>query len=179
MTNNVRLLTLIACLSATNVGFRIVMSGGPPNVKPIAFLVIVAGVVGGPIAGFAVGWLSMMVSDLVSPYGAGVWTIGTSAGMAIVGFAAALRWHHKSSLNRWRMALGGFLLVLIFDVGTSIGFAFLYSYPWWAAVLNLYVPFISGGVSPYPFGLAHELTTAVLLGVMGPSLITRVRKIYQ
>ncbi len=177
MTNNVRLLTLIACLSAANVGLRIVMSGGPPNVKPTAFLVIFAGVVGGPIAGFAVGWLSMMVSDLVW-LGAGVWTIGTSAGMAIVGFAAALLWHRKSSLNGWRMALGGFLLVLMFDVGTSIGFAFLYSYPWWTAVLNLF-PFISGGVSPYPFGLAHELTTAVLLGVMGPSLITRVRKIYQ
>ncbi len=88
-------------------------------------------------------------------------------------------WHHADRLSRWKMAVGGFLLTMIFDIGTSIVDAILFAYPWWIAVLDLYIPFISGGVTPYPFGLAHELTTAVLLGAIGPSLIARVRKVYQ
>lgn len=169
----------MASLSAANVAFRLALAWGPPNVKPIAFLVIVGGVVGGPSAGFAIGWLSMTLSDLVSPYGAGVWTLETSGGMAIVGLLGGRLWHHASSFNRWMMAVGGFLLTMVFDIGTSVVDAVLFSYPWLGAILALYVPFITGGVSGYPFGLAHELTTAVLLGAIGPSLITRVRKVYQ
>jgi len=177
LPSKTRAFALVATLSAANVAFRLVLAGGPPNVKPIAFLVVVAGVVGGSVAGFAVGWLSMTLSDLY--FGAGVWTIVSSAGMALVGLGGASLWHHAKHLNRWKMAAGGFVLTMLFDVGTSIMNALLFSYPWWTAVLGLYVPFISGGVSPYPFGLAHELTTAILLGTIGPSLITRIRKVYQ
>lgn len=173
MSTSTKLLALIASLSATNAALRIALAGGPPNIKPTAFLVIIAGVVGGPISGFAVGWLSMMLSDLF--LGAGVWTIETSGGMAIVGLLAGI----FLGSNRWKMVLGGFLLTVLFDVGTSVVDALLFSYPWWTAVLWLYVPFISGGGSPYPFGLAHELTTALLLGTIGPSLVTQIRRYYQ
>jgi hypothetical protein len=155
----------------------VALAGEPYNIKPVAFLAIVAGIVGGPIPGFAVGWLSMTVSDLY--LGAGIWTIETSAWMAIVGLGGALLWHKAARLSRWKMALGGFLLTMLFDVGTSITGTILFPYPWEAAILSLYVPFISGGVSPWPFGLAHELTTAILLGAIGSSLIVRVRKVYQ
>lgn len=167
----------MAVLSAANVAFRVALVGGPPNVKPIAFLVIVAGIVGGPLPGLAVGGLSMSVSDLY--FGAGVWTIETSAGMAVVGLCAGLLWHKGSQFARWRMALGGFLLTMIFDIGTSVADALLFNYPWWTSVLALYVPFIFGGFSPYPFGLAHELTTSILLGLVGPSLVAQIRKVYQ
>jgi len=129
------------------------------------------------VAGFAVGWLSMSVSDLY--FGAGIWTIETSAGMAVVGMLGALFWWNRATeLSRLKMAVGGFFITLVFDVGTSIVDALLFNYPWWTAVLALYVPFMFGGFSPYPFGLVHELTTAVLMGTIGPSLVTRIRKIY-
>jgi energy-coupling factor transport system substrate-specific component len=178
LPSKTRLLALVASLSAANVAFRFALAWGPPNVKPIAFFVIVGGVVGGPLAGFAVGWLSMTLSDLTSPYGPGVWTLETSSCMAIVGLLAGLLWHYTRSLSRWKMAVGGYLLTMLFDLGTSVIDALLFSYPWVGAVLALYVPFLTGGVSPYPFGLAHELTTAILLGAIGPSLIVRIRKIY-
>jgi hypothetical protein len=44
--------------------------------------------------------------------------------------------------------------------------------------MALYVPFVFSGFSPYPFGLVHELTTALLLSLIGPSLITQIRKFY-
>ena len=168
----------MASLSAANVAFRFALAWGPPNVKPIAFLVIVGGVVGGPLVGFAVGWLSMTLSDFVSPYGPGMWTLETSSCMAVVGLLAGLLWHHAKAFNRWKIAVGGFLLTMTFDVGTSIIDALLFNYPWLGAVLALYVPFITGSFSAYPFGLADELTTAILLGTIGPSLILRIRKTY-
>jgi len=177
MPSKTRLLALIAALSAANVAFRFVLAGGPPNVKPTAFLIILAAIIGGPVAGFAVGWLSMTISDLAA-FGAGIWTIETSAFMALVGLFSGLMWHRAVSLSRWEMAVGGFLLAMLFDIGTSVVDALIFSYPVYAAVLALYVPFLAGAVSPYPFGLAHELTTAVLLAVLGPPLIQRIRKIY-
>jgi hypothetical protein len=77
------------------------------------------------------------------------------------------------------MAGVGFLLTMFFDIGTSIIDALLFRYPWVGAVLALYVPFITGGTSVYPFGFADELTTAILLAAIGPSLISRIRKIYR
>jgi energy-coupling factor transport system substrate-specific component len=178
LPSKTKLLALVASLSAANVAFRFALAWGPPNVKPVAFVVIVGGVVGGPLVGFAVGWLSITLSDVVSPYGAGIWTLETSSFMAIVGLLAGLLWHHARFLNRWKLTVGGFILTIMYDVGTSIVDALIFSYPWFASVLALYVPFLAGSVSPYPFGLAHELTTAILLAVIGPSLIAQIRKIY-
>jgi hypothetical protein len=177
LVSRTRTLALVAVLSAMNVAFRVVLVGGPPNVKPIAFLVIVGGIVGGVWSGFAVGWLSMTMSDLY--FGAGIWTLETSVGMAVVGLLAGLLWHKMNHLTSWRMALGGFLLTMIFDIGTSVTDALLFNYPWWTSVLALYIPFVFSGFSPYPFGLVHELTTAILLGLIGPSLIMRIRKFYR
>lgn len=177
MSSKTRSLTLIAALSAANAAFRLALAGGPPNVKPTAFLVIVGGVVGGPITGLVVGLLSIALSDLLS-FGAGVWTFYDSGFMAMVGLIAGLLWHHATTLNRWKMAVGGFLLTVVFDIGTSVTDATVFNYPWQVAIAGLYVPFISGSVTPYPFGLAHELTTAVLLAAIGPNLVSRIRKVY-
>ena len=69
------------------------------------------------------------------------------------------------------------MLTAFFDVTTSLVDATLFSYPMLSSMLALYVPFLSGP-SPYPFGLAHEITTAILLGTLGPTLVRQVRKIY-
>jgi energy-coupling factor transport system substrate-specific component len=173
-----KLLSLIAALSAANAAFRVALAWGPPNVKPTAFLVIIGGIVAGPIPGFIIGWLSITLSDLATPLGAGPWTIETSAGMAVVGLLAALLWHRSSNPTRLRMAIGGFLLTVIYDIGTAIVDSMIYQYPWVSAVMGLYVPFLMGGLSPYPFGLVHEVTTALLCGTIGPSLVSEIRKFY-
>ncbi len=180
MARKTRLLALISSLSAANVAFRLAFSSSPytlPNIKPVAFLVILGGIVGGPAAGAAIGILSMTIGDLV--IGAGIWTVETSAGMAVVGLLGGLLWHRATEFNRWKLAVSGYVLAMIFDIGTSIADAFIFSYPWISAILALYIPFLSAGFSPYPFGLVHELTTAVLMATLGPTLIRRVRKLYQ
>jgi hypothetical protein len=178
LANKTRLLTFIVCFSAANAALRVALAGGPPNVKPTAFLTIVAGAVAGPTAGFAVGCLTMTISDFFTPFGPGIWTVETSAGMAIVGLISGWLWHHAVTFKRWKLAGAGFLLAMFFDIGTSIADAFIFNYSWVGAIANLYAPIPSGGVIAYPFGLADELTTAVLLVAFGPSLIARIRGIY-
>lgn len=119
LPSRTRLLALIATFSAANAAFRIALAGvSPPNVKPTAFLIILAGIVAGPLPGFVVGWLSMTISDLA--LGAGPWTIETSAGMAVVGLLAGLLWHRSGNINRMRLAVGGYLLTMTYDVGTAL-----------------------------------------------------------
>jgi energy-coupling factor transport system substrate-specific component len=177
LPSKTRVLAFVAAFSAANVALRIALASGPPNIKPTVFLVIVGGIVGGAIPGLLIGWLSVIASDLY--FGAGIWTPVTSTCMGIVGLAAGILWHRAHGLSRSSLAFGGFVLTAFFDIGTSIAFALLFNYPWWTSILNLYVPFISGAPTPYPFGFADELTTAALLSIIGPSLITQIRRFYQ
>ena len=174
-THLVRQLTLAACLTALNVAGRVALAGGPPNVKPVAFLAITAGVIGGAISGFVVGALSMFVSDLY--FGAGYWTIVNSASMGLIAFLGGLLWSRRRRIGRVELVVGGFVLTAIYDIAASVVLAWIFGYQWWMAILLLYVPFLSGFGVMYPFGLVHELTTAVLMGAIGPTLIRRIRSL--
>jgi uncharacterized membrane protein len=165
----------MASLTGLNVAARVVLAGGPPNVKPVAFLCITGGIIGGPVTGFVVGLMTMLISDIY--FGAGYWTIINSASMAFVGFLAGLLWNRRGNILRIELAVGGFLLTAIYDVVTSVIPALIFGYSWWIAVLLLYVPFLAGFGVPYPFGFIHELTTAVLMVAIGPTLIGRVRQL--
>jgi len=142
-------------------------------VKPVAFLCLTAGIIGGPATGFIVGLMSMLISDIY--FGAGYWTIINSASMGFIAFLAGLLWNRRASMGRAELAVGGFLLTAIYDVATSVFPAWIFGYSWWVAILMLYVPFLAGFGVVYPFGFVHELTTAVLMGAIGPTMIDRVR----
>ena len=174
-TSFTRSLTLMAYLTGLNVATRVVLAGGPPNVKPVAFLCLIAGIIGGPVTGSVVGFMSMLVSDLY--FGAGYWTIIDSGSMGAIGFLAGLLWSRRVVLARAELAVGGFLLTAIYDVVTSVIPAWIFGYNWWIAILLLYVPFLTGFAIVYPFGFLHELTTAVLMFAIGPTLISRVRQL--
>lgn len=169
----VRKLTLMASLTGLNVAARIALAGGPPNVKPVAFLALTAGVIGGPLTGFIVGAMSMLISDLY--FGGGFWTIIDSASMGTIAFLAGLLWNRRAKVTRVELVMGGFLLTAVYDLATSVIPAWIFGYSWWVAILLLYVPFLVGFGVLYPFGFVHEVTTAVLMGAIGPTLIGRVR----
>ena len=118
----------------------------------------------------------MTLSDIY--LGPGVWTLETSAGMAIVGFLAGLLSQKSLHLKRRGLMVEGFLLTVFFDVSTSVADAIIFHYPILVALAGLYVPFMMTGLSPYPFGWVDELTTAMLLGLIGPSLVSRIGRLY-
>lgn len=144
--------------------------------NPVPFLIVISGIVIGPAGGFVVGFLSMVVGDVF--LGAGVWTIPDALCMAIpCGLGAGLLWHGKEKFDAWRLAVAGFVLVVIFDVSSSLFEASLYGYSWWLSILGLYFPFSLPGFSPWPFGFVDEATTAVLLGLLGPKLVAIIRRL--
>lgn len=165
----------MASLASLSVASRLVLAGGPPNVKPVAFLCLAAGIIGGQVTGFVVGLLSMLISDIY--FGAGFWTIIDSVSMGVIGFLAGLLWNRRANVTRIELAVGGFLLTAIYDVAASVIPAWIFGYGWWIAILLLYAPFLTGFAVVYPFGLVHELTTAVLMGAIGPTLISRIRQL--
>ncbi len=171
-----RYLGFIATFTALNVIFRIGLEAGPPNMNPVPFLIIISGIAIGPVGGFIVGFFSMVIGDLF--LGAGVWTIPDALCMAIpCGLVAGLLWHHKVKLQAWRLAIVGFLLVAIFDISSSLIDASMFHYSWWLSMLGLYFPFGIAGFSPWPFGFVDETTTAILLGLLGPKLAVRIRRL--
>jgi energy-coupling factor transport system substrate-specific component len=173
------MLALIAALSAANAGLRMALAGGPYSVKPTAFLVIVGGIIAGPIPGLIIGWLSMTISDLAMS--AGFWTIEESVGMGTVGLLAGLLWHRSKNVSRFRLTIGGLFLTVFYDLFTAIVDSVVYSYPLIVSLMGLYVPFLAPALfpSPYPFGLVHEITTTLLCASIGPSLINQIRKFYR
>jgi hypothetical protein len=166
----------MASLTALNVAARIVLAGGPPNVKPVAFLCLTGGIIGGPVTGFLVGAMTMFISDIY--FGAGYWTFINSASMGFIGLLAGLLWNRRTNVRRTELVVGGFLLTAVYDVATSMILGPLtFGYSWWIALLGLYAPFLTGYAVFYPFGFVHELTTAVLMAAIGPTLISRVRQL--
>ena len=63
--------------------------------------------------------------------------------MTVVGLLAGLLWHKSNRLDRWVIAIGGFLITMVFDIGTSMADAVLFHYPVWVAMAGLYASFIS------------------------------------
>jgi energy-coupling factor transport system substrate-specific component len=163
---------MVACFTSTIAITRIALAGGPPNVKPVAFLSILSGIISGPLFGFLVGSLGMAVSDLF--FGVGPWTLVTSLGMGLIGLLGGAAIHWNAGMSRPRLAILGFLLTILYDLSTSILLALMFGYSWWLSVLLLYLPF-AGGVA-YPFGFVHELTTAILLSLAGPPLIRQSKR---
>ena len=144
--------------------------------KPVAFLCLTAGIIGGPLTGFLVGAMTMFISDIY--FGAGYWTFINSVCMGLIGFLAGLLWNRRTNIRRTELVVGGFFLTAIYDVATSLILGPLtFGYSWWIAILGLYAPFLTGYAVVYPFGFVHELTTAVLMAAIGPTLISRVRQL--
>ena len=119
---DVRRLALIAALAAAATAGRVLFAA-VPSVKPVTVIVLVTGAVLGARAGFAVGALTPLLSNLF--FGQGSWTPGQMAlwgaagligaalaavcrrgpGLAIVAFAWG--WVFGWGMNLWELATFG------------------------------------------------------------------------
>ena len=81
-----------------------------PQIKPIAAVVILAGVSFGGEVGFVTGALSAFVSNFY--FGQGSWTPFQMVALGLVGFFAGVFFYGRES-KRWLVALYGFFAVVI------------------------------------------------------------------
>jgi energy-coupling factor transport system substrate-specific component len=122
-----KVLALVATLAALAALGRVAFAP-LPNVKPTTDVVIVAGAALGPAAGFAVGAVAAVSSNLV--FGQGPWTPWQMGGWALCGLlGAGLAWAYRrrrpdAQPGRWALAGVGVAGALVFgalvDFGTAV-----------------------------------------------------------
>ena len=171
MKDKIRKIALVSVLTATAVASRIILAP-LPNIKPVGFLCLFAGILGGPIVGFLVGSLTMVVTD-VTFFGAGWWTLATSFSMGIVGFLGYIFVRCHCGFSKFNLFVFTYFSILFYDIFTSITSAFMFGNT--SVIASLVMLFFP---TPLPFGPAHEITSALFASLIIPEVYPRVRRIW-
>lgn len=153
---NPRELVVIAVMSAIAVAGRAAFFM-LPNFKPVMAIVIITGVGLGGEAGFLVGAMSMMVSNIM--FGQGPWTPWQMFAMGIIGFLAGVLFR-KGILRRSRFSLcvfGAICAVVIYGGIMNPASALMWAHTIeWKVLLSYYV-------TGFPVDLVHGAATALTL----------------
>lgn len=146
-----------------------------PQFKPVAAIVIISGVAFGGEAGFLVGCMTALVSNIF--FSQGPWTPWQMFAFGMIGFVAGvfyrLGWLKTS---RWSLCTFGFFSIF-FIYGMIMNPASLLMYSTTLDIKALVAIFISGA----PMDLVHALSTAIFLGVLAKPFLeklTRIKKKY-
>lgn len=155
-----RRIAVIAALAAAAAVGRVVCAA-VPSVSPVTIIVLVTGATLGARAGFAVGALTPLISNLA--LGHGPWTPGQMALWGIVGLSgAALR-----SLCRRPRTLA--------VIGVAWGFLFGWGMNLWE--MTVFGPtfawstFVARATTSVSFDVAHAAGNAIFALALGPALI--------
>ena len=165
-----RELVLLAVLCAIGVAGRAIFFM-LPQFKPVAALTIIAAVALGGEAGFFVGAVTMLVSNMLLSQGP--WTPWQMFAMGLIGFVAGLLFQ-KGILSRDRITLSvfGALAALVLYGGIMNGASALM----WTSQLNsgiLLAYYISG----FPMDCVHAAATAFFLWIAAEPMLEKLDRI--
>lgn len=165
-----RELVIIAVLCAIAVAGRTAFFM-LPHFKPVAALVIIAGVAFGAESGFLVGAVSAFVSNMF--FGQGPWTPWQMFAFGIIGFLAGILFQ-KGILLRSRVALctfGGLAAFILYGGIMNSAMVLMYqTQPTKAMFMAAYLQGI-------PLDLVHALATVVFLAIVAKSMLEKLDRI--
>lgn len=165
---NAILLTMIASLCALAIVSRIAFFF-LPQVKPIAAVVILAGMAFGTEVGFVTGAVSAFVSNFY--FGQGSWTPFQMFALGVIGaLAGVLFW--KKKRPDWQVMLYGFISVLflyggIVDLNTIF---FTSQEIQLSHVVAIYA-------AALPFDLLFAVSTAIFLWILRKPILKRIERV--
>ena len=165
-----REIMVIAVLSALGVAGRAAFFM-VPSFKPVAAFVILTGISFGGEAGFLVGCLIMLISNMFM--GQGPWTPWQMFSFGIIGFFAGIL--YKKGILKARKAdlcIYGFLSVVLIYGGIMNPASILMAYGD-ITKESLLAFYISG----LPVDLVHAASTVVFLCIMSQPLLTKLERI--
>lgn len=165
-----RELVVLSVLSAIAVAGRAAFFM-VPQFKPVAAVVILAGICFGPESGFLVGVVSGFVSNFF--FGQGPWTPWQMFSFGIIGFLAGILFQ-KGVLPKKRIPLciyGGLAVFLIYGPIMNTYTAFITAYRLSWQLLASY--WISG----IPFDLVHAAATVFFLYVLAQPMVEKLDRI--
>ena len=165
-----RELVILSVLSALAIGGRAVFFA-LPGFKPVAAMVILSGVAFGPEAGFLVGAITMLTSNVL--FGQGPWTPWQMFGMGVMGLLAGLLFR-KGFLNRDRLSLsvfGGLSVFLVYGGILNPSSVLMYqSAPSLKMILAAYI-------TGLPADTVHALATVFFLWILSESMLEKLDRV--
>ncbi|WP_148556173.1 ECF transporter S component [Terrisporobacter glycolicus] len=143
-----------------------------PQFKPVAAIVIIAGVCFGGEAGFLVGAVSGIVSNFF--FGQGPWTPWQMFGFGIIGFIAGLLFK-KGMLKKKKLSLciyGGISTFFIYGFLLDTASIFMFSEKniTKAGAISVYI-------SGIPFNMVHAISTIFFLFILSKPMIEKLDRI--
>ena len=165
-----RELVLLSVLSALAIGGRAVFFA-LPGFKPVAALVILTGVAFGSSAGFLVGAVTMLVSNVL--FGQGPWTPWQMFAMGLLGLLAGLLFR-KGLLNRDRLSLSIFGGMSIFIVyGGILNPTSVWMYQSSPNLKMILTTFVTG----LPADAIHAASTVFFLWFLSESMLEKLDRV--
>ena len=142
-----------------------------PEFKPIVALVIISAVAFGGEAGFLVGSVTMLVSNIM--FGQGPWTPWQMFAMGMIGYLAGVLFR-KGVLRRSRLPLcifGGLATLLIYGgLMNPAAVMMYYDHPTWLMFLSAYL-------LGFPFDLIHASATVIFLWLIAQPMLEKLDRI--
>jgi len=161
-SKEIALIAMLGTISAVSrVPFAVI-----PNVQPCTYLIICSGYVFGPVAGFMVGAITALVSNLF--LGQGPWTLYQMFAWGLAGVSAAyLR----------RLGLGRISLIIF---GTAWGFIYgwIMNIWFWASFIYplTFKTFLTYQLTSIWFDTFHALGNVVFLGFFGMKTVAILQR---
>jgi energy-coupling factor transport system substrate-specific component len=142
-----------------------------PQVKPVAAIVIIAGVSLGAESGFIIGALTGFISNFI--FGQGPWTPWQMFAFGIIGFLAGLLFS-KGMLSGKTLPLsifGGLSTFLIYGILLDTSAVMMFTSVWTPeAILSTYLLGI-------PFNLIHGASTFIFLLILAKPMTEKLMRI--
>lgn len=189
-----RVLALLGVLTAINAVLRGI-SAGTAGVELVFFLLILAGRVFGPGFGFVLGCTSLFASALLTA-GVGPWLPYQMLVAAWVGMGAGLLPYRGAGRISTRAELA---MLVCYGIFAAYAFGLLMNLSGWPYVLGIEVPGVTSQLAFVPgdpltenlkrFGVytlvtstgswdtGRAITTSVALIVLGPAVLTSLRRV--
>ena len=144
-----------------------------PQVKPMAAIVIIAGIMLGAEAGFLTGALAAFVSNFI--FGQGPWTPWQMFAFGVLGFLAGIlfyRKHGEELESRFAVCLyGGLSTLLLYGIIMDTSTFLMYSSELTVGGL------IATCVSGFPYNLVHAASTVVFLWVLYRPMAEKLQRV--
>lgn len=135
-----------------------------PQFKPVAAVVIISGTALGAQAGFLVGAVSMLVSNML--FGQGMWTPWQMFAMGLLGFFAGIIFSKKR--NTAAICIYSFFSVLLIYGGImNLSSALTYTTELNFKTIAAYL------ISGIPFDLIHAVSTVIFVLIAGEALLKK------
>jgi energy-coupling factor transport system substrate-specific component len=158
-------IALVAMLGTISAVLRVPFAA-IPNVQPCTYIIICSGYVFGPIAGFAVGAMTALVSNFF--LGQGPWTLYQMIAWGLAGLSAG--YLSKLKLNTIALIVIGVAWGYLYGLITNLWYWTAFIYP--LTIKTLLVT----ELNTVWFDSLHAAGNAVFLGLLGAKTIAILRR---